>query len=345
MCALKPITIVGGGLAGLTLGIGLRQWGIPATVWEAGAYPRHRVCGEFISGNGPGVLRRLGLHELFEKAGAIRAESAMFISGPNRSPVRKLPETALCLSRYSMDALLAREFESLGGELHPGTRRSETYLGEGVVRASGRQAHPKENGWRWFGLKIHARNVNLTADLEMHVSKNNYVGVNRISNREINVCGLFRARSGQPHESGLEMLRGESGSPLRERLASAQFDHSSFCSVAGLSLRPQRADTKGDCCIGDAVTMIPPVTGNGMSMAFESAEIAIEPLSRYCRGERSWEETRRAVAQACDAAFAERLKWARRLQWLMFSPLLRTSLGKALLRSDRLWNLLFAKTR
>lgn len=345
MGALKPITIVGGGLAGLTLGIGLRQRGIPVAVWEAGAYPRHRVCGEFISGNGPAILRRLGLRELFENSGAIHAETASFISGPNRSPVRKLPEPALCLSRYLMDALLAQQFEAVGGELHSRTRRPDAQAEEGVVHASGRQAHPTENGWRWFGLKIHARNVNLTADLEMHVSRNNYVGVNRTSGGEVNVCGLFRARSGQTHESGLEMLRGGSGSPLQERLASAQFDHGSFCSVAGLSLRPRRAHAKMECCIGDAITMIPPVTGNGMSMAFESAEIALEPLSHYSRGEINWSEARRAIADACDAAFAERLKWARRLQWLMFSPILRTRLGQVLLRSDHLWNLMFAKTR
>jgi flavin-dependent dehydrogenase len=345
MAALKPIAVVGGGLAGLTLGIGLRRRGIPVAVWEAGAYPRHRVCGEFISGNGPAVLRRLGLRELFENAGAIHAESATFISGHHCSPVRKLPEPALCLSRYSMDALLAQEFEARGGELHSRTRRPEAGADEGVVVASGRQAQPTENGWRWFGLKIHARNVNPTADLEMHVSKDNYVGVNRISGGEINVCGLFRARSGRTHESGLEMLRGEPGSPLRERLASAQFDQDSFCSVAGLSLIPQRASAKTECRIGDAITMIPPVTGNGMSMAFESAEIAIEPLSRYSRGEMNWAEARHAIADGCDAAFTERLKWARRLQWLMFSPLLRTTLGKVLLRSDRLWDLMFAKTR
>ena len=69
--------------------------------------------------------------------------------------------------------------------------------------------------------------------------------------------------------------------------------------------------------------MIPPVTGNGMSMAFESAEIAIEPLTRYSRGEISWAQARDTIARKCDAAFAERLTWARRLQWLMFSPVLR----------------------
>jgi 2-polyprenyl-6-methoxyphenol hydroxylase-like FAD-dependent oxidoreductase len=108
---------------------------------------------------------------------------------------------------------------------------------------------------------------------------------------------------------------------------------------------PQRATTKAECCIGDAVTMIPPVTGNGMSMAFESAEIAIEPLSRYSRGEMNWLEARRRIAGMCDAVFAERLKWARRLQSLMFSPLLRSPIGKILFRSDAVWNLLFTKTR
>ena len=345
MASARPITIVGGGLAGLTLGISLRQRGIPATIWEAGEYPRHRVCGEFVSGNGPAVLQRLGLHSLFEAAGAIRVSSAAFISGQNRSPVRSLPAPALGLSRYLMDTVLAKEFLRLGGDLRPSTRRQETNFGDGIVRASGRRAQPTESGWRWFGLKAHATNVNLDADLEMHVSEDNYVGVNRINGGEVNVCGLFRGRPGETRESGFELLRGKPGSPLRERLASAQFDDGSFCSVAGLSLKPQRATEKTECCIGDAVTMIPPVTGNGMSMAFESAEIAIEPMSRYSRGEINWAEARQTVARACDTTFAERLTWARRLQWLMFSPLLRTPIGKLLLRSDSLWKFMFAKTR
>ena len=132
---------------------------------------------------------------------------------------------------------------------------------------------------------------------------------------------------------------------MRERLASAQFDESSFCSVAGLSLKPRRAEDSTECRIGDALTMIPPVTGNGMSMAFESAEIALDPLAAWSRGETTWAEAREFIARACDAAFARRLRWARRLQWLMFSPVLRGGLGAICLRSDGLWNTMFAKTR
>jgi flavin-dependent dehydrogenase len=359
MASTRPITIVGGGLAGLTLGIGLRQRDVPATVWEAGGYPRHRVCGEFISGNGPAVLQRLGLRPLLENAGAVTLNNAAFVSGRNRSPVRELPSAALGLSRHRMDAALAEEFQRLGGELHTGSRwnpagvpassgsdqaRREV-LPEGVVRATGRKAQPTENGWRWFGLKAHATNVNLAADLEMHVSADNYIGISRINNGEVNICGLFRERRGTAPEAGFDLLHGQPGSPLRELLASARFVEGSLCSVAGLSLKPRRAAEKSECCLGDSITMIPPVTGNGMSMAFESAEMAIDPLVRYSRGELTWAEAHEAVARACDAAFRERLAWARRLQFLMFSPLLRAPLGKFLLRSDALWKFMFARTR
>ncbi len=390
MSTAKPITIIGGGLAGLTLGIGLRQRGVPVTVWEAGHYPRHRVCGEFISGNGQAVLERLGLRGAFEKAGAIEARTAQFIAGKNKSPVRALPP-ALCLSRFEMDRLLAEEFRRLGGELRegerwptgphnvvgqafepagsrsfpassslftlfrlkPGTRKSPEPAGwkacptqEGVIRASGRRPHPTANGWRWFGLKVHARNVDLRADLEMHISRDSYVGVNRINNGEVNVCGLFRARTGDsPVESKYELLRGVSGSSLRERLADAEFDESSFCSVAGLSLKPQRAITTDEICIGDALTMIPPATGNGMSMAFESAEMAIKSLVAYSHGERSWVEAHRTIARNCDNTFARRLAWARFLQTLMFSSVARNPIGGLLLRSELFWRLMFSRTR
>ncbi len=345
----KPITIVGGGLAGLTLGIGLRRAGIPVAIWEAGRYPRHRVCGEFISGNGQAVLERLGLLSLFEAAGAFHAHTAMFVCGPNRSPVHRLPAPALCLSRYTLDALLAKTFEQAGGELRDNTRWSASDYGEGIVRAAGRRIHTTDKGWRWFGIKAHvphASRLNLAADLEMHISSAGYVGVNRIDDGEVNVCGLFRARQGdRPSDSKRQWLRGKPGSLLHERLESARLDENSFCSVAGLSLKPQRAATKRECCIGDALTMTPPVTGNGMSMAFESAEIAIEPLTTYSRGGMGWTQTQRRIAEACDATFARRLAWARFLQWLMFSPVLRSGAGSCLLRSEWLWQLMFAKTR
>ncbi len=339
---MRPITIIGGGLAGLTLGIGLRQRDVPVTLYEAGKYPRHRVCGEFISGRGQESLARLGLNKLLSDAGAVNAISAAFFSETKTSNPQPLPSKAICFSRFDLDHLLAKEFRRLGGDLHEDERRNDS--GEGVVRATGRRLAEDRNV-RWFGLKIHARNTALTADLEMHLSPRGYVGLCRINRNEVNVCGLFRKRDGDDAVNARELLRGSAGSPLHQRLAVAEFDDNSFCAVAGLSLQPQRAGERPELCIGDTITMIPPVTGNGMSMAFESAELAIEPLLSWSRGQVSWEQARQEISHRCDIAFARRLAWAKWLQQAMLTPALQNPLISLTTCSSWFWRMAFEKTR
>ena len=347
MRGVKPITVVGGGLAGLTLGIGLRQLNVPIAVWEAGCYPRHRVCGEFVSGQGQRVLEHLGLTDEFKRAGATLSRTAKFFIGKAKSPIREVTPPALCLSRFVMDQLLAQRFRAVGGELRENARFEAATNTDGVVWTTGRRAQPTERGWRWFGLKAHARGVALGADLEMHGSAAGYIGLCRLPGGEVNICGLFRIRPGRfaRDHGARELLKGAPGSCLRDCLATAQWQEDSFCSVAALPLLPQRAADHSECQLGDALTMIPPVTGNGMSMAFEAAAIAIEPLAAYARDQISWSQAQHAIAIACDKAFGTRLAWARLLQWLMFSPLLRGQFGNLVLGSERLWRLLFTHTR
>jgi hypothetical protein len=245
-----------------------------------------------------------------------------------------------------MDDMLATAFREAGGELRTGSRWQREKVGEGVVDASGRRVQPAKSGFQWLGLKAHAKNVSLGADLEIHGSRNQYVGVSRLPAGKVNVCGLFRRRAserGPLHWQ--EVLRGTPGSPLRNRLEKAVFDEDSFCSVAGFSLEPHRALSKTECSLGDALTMIPPVTGNGMSMALESAALAIEPLTAYSLGELCWDAAKRQIAAACDTAFARRLRWARWLQQLMFLLPLSGHAGKTLLRWEWFWNFTFKRTR
>jgi flavin-dependent dehydrogenase len=342
----ETVTIVGGGLAGLTLGIGLRQRGVSVTVWEAGRYPRHRVCGEFISGGGQNSLARLGLLEGLQRAGVGSAGSAAFFAGKTMVAARPLPEAALCVSRFVLDEWLAREFQRLGGELRLGGR----WLGEfgtGIVRATGRRAEPMTDGWRLFGLKVHARGVALAADLEMHFVPSGYVGLCRLAGGEVNICGLFRSKSVVPDlaQRWRDWLGGPAASVLRSRLAEARFDENSFCSVAGLCLRPQRATQRNECCVGDALTMIPPVTGNGMSMAFESAELAIEPLAEFSYGQLTWDGARHEIATRCDKRFTPRLRWAAWVQRALFQPAARAALMFLAARSEWFSRGIFGRTR
>jgi 2-polyprenyl-6-methoxyphenol hydroxylase-like FAD-dependent oxidoreductase len=341
----QPVTIIGGGLAGLTLGIGLRQRNVPVTIHEAGQYPRHRVCGEFISGRGQDVLERLKLHDLIQHAGAVPARTIAFYSATRSTAPRSLPAPAICLSRFALDEVLAKRFRELGGELHEHSRIED--FAEGVVRATGRRLPTGKTGARWFGLKLHARNVSLAADLEMHLSERGYVGLCKINDGEVNVCGLFQKHAAENHgpENWRDRLRGQSDSWLRQRFAHANIDESSVCAVAGLSLQPQPAAARFEICVGDAITMIPPITGNGMSMAFESAGLAIEPLVAWSRQQLSWSHARQQIAADCDSAFVRRLAWAKWLQRILLKQSLQNPFIMLAARSDWFWRLAFESTR
>jgi 2-polyprenyl-6-methoxyphenol hydroxylase-like FAD-dependent oxidoreductase len=342
----EALTIVGGGLAGLTLAIGLRRRNVPVTVWEAGQYPRHRVCGEFISGRGLASLDRVGLLEGLRSAGTRQATNAAFFTEHAPIAVRPRPEPAMCISRFVLDQWLAGEFQRLGGDLRVGSRWTGGYS-TGVLRASGRRPEPAADGWRWFGLKVHARNLQLRADLEMHVLPAGYVGLCRLPDDEVNVCGLFRSPAPVPDlaQRWPEWLAGPPGSALNTRLMDARMDPHSFCSVAGLGLHPHRATERHECSIGDALTMIPPMTGNGMSMAFESAELAVDPLERFSRGTIPWARAQQEIARTCDRLFARRLRWATWMQRALFIPLARSALILLATRSAWCWRSAFQRTR
>jgi 2-polyprenyl-6-methoxyphenol hydroxylase-like FAD-dependent oxidoreductase len=343
----QPITIIGGGLAGLTLGIGLRQRGVPVTIREAGSYPRHRVCGEFISGRGLEVLRRLGLVGLLEQAGARTARTAAFTVSNRDLPMRDLPAPALCVSRYTLDARLAEEFRRLGGELYCESRWKEPPRGEGFVRATGRRARAEQNGWRWFGLKAHARHVSLRADLEMHLGDHSYVGLCRLAGETVNVCGLFRR---QPTEAALPgdltaRLADGCSRERAEQLRRAEWEPASVCAIGGLPFRDSMASQPAECRLGDAVAMTPPVTGNGMSMAFESAELALAPLCAFAEGRVPWNVACRSITGAHRAAFRFRLLWAGWLQAALFQSTTRSRLLPWVARMDLLWRAGFRMTR
>ncbi len=343
---MKPITIVGGGLAGLSLGILLRQREVPVTIHEAGQYPRHRVCGEFLSGQGQEVLEELGVLSRCLSAGRL-AHSVSFANEVRQGSLRPLPRPALCLSRHHLDALLAEEFVQRGGDLRSGERIKPAPDLPGQVQAHGRRASGPVGGWHWFGVKAHAQGVHLGADLELHVSAGAYVGLCRLADDRVNVCGLFRRKPGEagiPVAGPLDWLRGRPGSPRYEQLAHAVFDLDSLCTVGGLDLTPRPAEAQPGLSIGDALTLIPPFTGNGMSLALESARWAVEPVTAFARGELAWDTARVAYARHADHHSRSRLRWASFLQRLMFLPLASPGL-LWITRSDRLWRRLFGLTR
>lgn len=343
---MKPITIIGGGVAGLSLGIGLRLRGIPVILFEAGRFPRHRVCGEFISGQGEAVLQRLHLKEKLAGCGARCARTVAFYGGGFRSEL-SLDQQAICISRFRFDSLLAATFQELGGDLKENSRWIDDTTRPFAVRATGRRPQPQIKGWRWFGLKAHATNVQLEDGLEMHFFPNAYIGLCNVERGLTNVCGLFRSRTPvqDVNRKWQELLRGHPESDLAQRTQSAIFDPGSFCSTAALSFRPAFRNRPAEFAIGDAFSAIAPLTGNGISLALESADLALDPLERYSASRIDWNDALAVTFERLTRAFAWRLRFAWWIQQALFLAPFRRFLLEIFRRDARLRNLMFHCTR
>ncbi len=312
---MKPIEIIGGGLAGLSLGLALRRAGVPVTVSEAGSYPRHRVCGEFIAGLSVDTIERLGLGPVLHDA-QLHHEVAWFIGG-KLLRTQRLPAPARALSRHALDARLAAAFVQAGGRLLTDTRVPATGDRPGLVCTTGRRRADSP----WIGLKIHALNLPLHRDLELHLGTDAYLGLTRVEDGRVNLCGLFRRRelSAKGPELILAYLRAAKLTVLAERLAAAQFDPASFSAVAAVAF-DRRFPAADQLALGDAGAMIPPFTGNGMAMAFQGAELALNPLVLYAHGRAGWPATSTAIHTALKNHFRTRLAAAGFLHPFLLEP-------------------------
>ena len=313
---MKPVSIVGGGLAGLTLGIVLRRHGMGVTIHEAGRYPRHRVCGEFLCGISDHMLQTAGLKDIWPQQPRLK-DSAWWL-GNRMKMKRPLPGTALGVSRHRLDNALARHFQCLGGRLLTGSRFADD-PGEGIVFATGKKACTSR---RWIGLKLHVRDYPLDADLEMHLGDGAYFGASKIEDGQVNVCGLARIHSGirgSFPDLLMSYLRRSGLNVLADRIDVSNVDADSFSTTAGFEPGYQPADA-GRCQIGDTFAMVPPFTGNGMSMAIESAVIASDSLLGYSSGRINWSDCIQCIREKLHRRFRRRLLLAKWLHPFLVYP-------------------------
>ncbi|WOO39446.1 hypothetical protein [Rubellicoccus peritrichatus] len=328
---MKTITVAGGGLAGLALGIHLQRKGVSVVLNEAGSYPRHRVCGEFICGVKPEELAYLGIADAFRGAVPCQTTSWFYRGRPVYS--KKLPRPAIGISRYCLDQRLAKQFRSEGGQLNERTRLTREQLPEeGTVTAVGRKAETTD----WLGLKFHASGLELDNDLELHLGNHAYLGISRIEGGAYNLCGLFRKRPGltaPKTQLPLAYLEASGLNYLVERLKDATIDENSVTGISNLSYQSKPPANDETLPLGDSAGLIAPFTGNGMSIAFESAMIAASPLLAYAEGKSDWNQVLADVALINHKRFRVRKTVARMIHPLIYSPRGQTALS------------LFAKSR
>jgi len=338
------ITIVGGGLAGLTLGILLRKQNHRVTIYEAGNYPRHRVCGEFLNGAGAVLLQQI-MAQATTPVPVTGSGAAVAFFNSNRRLIKvQLPNPGLIISRWDFDAFLAAEFQALGGELLSGVRWRGNEGSEGIVFATGRTIDRSEKGFRFLGIKVHLK-LQMDLDLEMHFRKNGYVGLTKLPGGFANLCGLFKFDRPVPGlKAGYRsFLAGETGSVLWNRLRDAAWLEESFWFCVRFSFGSGSV-WANRLSLGDSFEMIPPFTGNGMSLALEMA-FATEPwITRFAEGKISWTE----VVRQANRDLVRLTRWRMISARLIQTFLLRASERPMLFRFLEIpgvWRRLYGLTR
>lgn len=271
----RLVHVVGGGPAGSAAALGALHEGAPVCLHEKSRFPRHKVCGEFLSPGIVPLLGTLGLESAFFDAqpAAVRRMELHIGAAARRA---RLPDTAWGLSRYRLDDLMLRRAVALGAQFARG--RLDTAPRPAVL-AAGRAASNPGRGHRLFGFKAHFTGPAEDA-VELYFFGQCYVGLSPVENGLTNVCGLAPehelARFGFAID---EMLTAVPS--LRERLCPLRRTMG-WLHVAPLVFRNGfRAPTpEGIYPAGDALSFIDPFTGSGVLSALLGGRLAGRAAAR-----------------------------------------------------------------
>lgn len=232
-----------------------------------------------------------------------------------------LPKPVIGISRFTLDDRLAKEFVKLGGELYTHRRVRTTSFSEGHIWATGRQLVKSP----WIGFKLHSSGYPLESDLEIHLGKYGYAGASSIENGLVNICGLFRRR---PHirENKKTLLfaylEACGFNKMVSKLKNSRIDINSLIGVSSIDFNHTH-QALDKINLGDQFTVIPPFTGNGMTMAFEAGMLAVEPVVAYASEKQSWSKTVNSVNHLMRRNFRLRLLTSRLIHPWFYTPFLQ----------------------
>jgi threonine dehydrogenase-like Zn-dependent dehydrogenase len=253
------VLIAGAGPAGAAAAISARQRGATVTLFDPSPFPRHKVCGEFLS---PGIVPLLEQLGVWERIRALHPHpyTRLGLHFPQVSKRAPLPRTAWGLSRYALDAILRERALELGAA-HRRERFPAVTPGEAaVIRATGRRAAAGRRP-RLFGFKAHFQGE-AEDSIDLYFFDRIYVGVNAVEGGFVNVCGLAPEDALQPLGFNPEGLFARHAG-LQERLSRLRRTMSWM--VTGPLVYSRRVDScQAAVAVGDALAFIDPFTGSGI---------------------------------------------------------------------------------
>ena len=315
------VRVIGAGPAGTSAALSAQREGAQVSIYEKSKFPRHKVCGEFLSPEVSALLTGLGVWEECERQHPA-VLNRIFLSLGKRSKTWRLPHAARGLSRFQMDRILLERAIGQGAELYRESANPEP----GTILARGRFLQSTTSD-RLFGFKAHFTG-SVDDVMSLFFFERAYVGVNAVEGGFTNVCGLaseaILSRYGFEIDEFLLNCR-----PLQERLAPLRRTME-WLTTGPLVFGP--GEGQADCyAAGDSAAFIDPFTGSGMLGAITVGILAGRAAahgSAPAEHRKQWEKIVRGQQRAAgilrsvvDSGWAERL--------LPFVP------GRALFNSTR----------
>ena len=297
----EEVLVLGGGVAGCAASIALARKGRNVTLIERELTPRHKVCGEFLSGEALEDLHALGIDAT--SLGAVPIDYVR-LAAARRAAEAPLPFPAASLTRKALDTALTshalaagvrvergRSVQSLSrtlantwhATLDDGTTREAptVFLATGKHDLRG-HARPKDPH-QWLAFKMYYRlTPQQTADLsdasELMLYPGGYGGIQPVENGIANFCCVVQRRSftRAGNRWGDFLAKTQRDCPhLAMRLAGAEPLLAKPIAITHIPYGFIRRTTDdGLYCIGDQAAVIPSFTGDGISIALHTARCA-----------------------------------------------------------------------
>lgn len=369
------VAIVGAGPAGSSAAIRLAIAGKRVVLIEKEIFPRHKLCGEFISPECLTHFDELGVKDAMRVAGGVEIAKTVFYARSGRGV--EVPSAwfgaahkyAIGLSRAEMDMRLLTRAREVGVEVLEQTSVVDVLLMDGIVvgvktrerdirahvtiDATGRArflARRTHNGGgirkaEYVAFKTHVTGCGVADDAcEIFSYTRGYGGSSRVENGLYNVCFIAAAED-------VKQLGSDPRLVLRElvctnKRAAEVFENLSFVGewhavpIERYGRWPL-ASRLGLLTIGDAAAFIDPFTGSGMLLALQSAKIAADSIVQIKdRGGLPFE-----FSQRYSTAFDSRLMMSSLLRRVSFVPLLAETTVRALALSSRVRKFIVRGTR
>jgi len=335
----NSIVIVGGGLAGLIAAIHLKNNNYTVLVIEKNEFPKHKVCGEYISNEVLPYLKSLGLDINSLQPKHIDKLSFSLVSGKSLNAV--LPLGGFGISRYQLDQYLYNQAKERGcvivqetvtdiaflDGIFTITTNSDTYAATIVLGAFGKRSNLDiklkrnfiQKQSHWLGVKAHYE-LHFPDDyVGLHHFKGGYCGVSKIENNLVNICYLANYDTFKQYKS-IEDYQTKvvcKNPNLKEIFKNASIQFEKPLTISQVSFEEKKCVEAHILMIGDTAGLIHPLCGNGMAMAIHSAKLAAENTIHFLENRINRATLENNYINDWNKNFKKRLQTGRRLGKLL----------------------------